>query len=90
MIEYNYLDILNVRQLDYIPVHFVKTTIRDTAFFLSGHKIIAWIKSKLHGRYAIVAYPSEHDQYKSSYIVAFEDHKELTYFILACPYLRSN
>jgi hypothetical protein len=27
---------------------------------------------------------------KSATFVAFEDHKELTYFMLACPHLRRN
>jgi hypothetical protein len=32
----------------------------------------------------------ENEKLKSSLIVAFEDHSEMTYFMLACPHLRRN
>ena len=51
-----------------------------------------WIKNKLKGRYAIARAPSlDNDgNLKTVTFVAFEDQKELTYFMLACPHLRRN
>jgi hypothetical protein len=49
-----------------------------------------WIESKLHGRYAIVNLPHSSDGNKTTTkkFVAFEDSKELTFFMLAYPNIR--
>ncbi len=88
MFDLNPLDILGKRELTYIPPHFSKASI--PAVFDSPIK--DWIKSKLKGRYCLVRVPAidSNDKLKSSTIVAFEDQKELTYFMLACPHLRRN
>ena len=51
-----------------------------------------WVKGKLQGRYAIAKQPciDKDGHLKTATFVAFEDQKELTYFMLACPYLRRN
>jgi hypothetical protein len=52
-----------------------------------------WIENKLNGRYCIVKQPSissKDNHLKTATFVGFEDQKEITYFILACPYLRRN
>lgn len=85
--EINPLNILRKRKLSYFPVHFVKTKISDLE--LIDDHITDWIDSKLTGRYAILNFPSlfEGKVCLSTYI-AFEEQKELTYFMLACPFLR--
>ena len=51
-----------------------------------------WVKIKLKGRYCIVKQPSidSSGSLKSAHFIGFEDQKELTYFMLACPMLRRN
>jgi hypothetical protein len=51
-----------------------------------------WIEQKLVGRFSIVSSPqidSATGKLKISTFVGFEDEKELTYFMLACPHIRS-
>jgi hypothetical protein len=90
MIEYNPLDILKKRSLQTMPPHFGKIKIADVSFV--EDEIEGWIRTKLKGRYAIVKLPTigSDSKLKSSIFAGFEDQKELTYFMLACPYLRRN
>lgn len=88
MIEINELDVIGGRKLDYIPNHFVKIKINNKDYH--DTKIDDWIKNRLKNRYVVANYPSVDDrgQLKVATYVAFEDQKELTYFMLACPYFR--
>jgi hypothetical protein len=90
MIELNPLDILNVRRLSYIPQHFAQTQTAELMF--ADQSIDDWIQNRLKGRYAITTKPTvdKDGKLKSATFVAFEDQKELTYFMLACPHLRRN
>ena len=90
MIELNPLDILNARRLETAPLHFAKAKIGNTERV--DPKIVQWITGKLKGRYSIFSYPSldSNEKQNNSTYVGFEDEKELTYFMLACPYLRRN
>jgi hypothetical protein len=50
------------------------------------------IEQKLVGRFSIVSSPQIENttgKLKISTFVGFEDEKELTYFMLACPHIRS-
>jgi hypothetical protein len=51
-----------------------------------------WVRFKLKGRYYITKQPSidSGGNLKSNLFIGFEDSKELTYFMLACPHLRRN
>lgn len=85
MINLNPLDVLGIRELSFLPTHFVKARINDT----SRKDIYNWIKNNLTGRFCIVRIPQiTNNVVKSELVVAFEDHKELTYFVLACPFFR--
>lgn len=91
MFDLNPLDVLNKRSLDYIPPHFTKFKLSEDGW--SNHTMVeSWIKTKLKGRYSITKTPSigKEGQLKTATFVAFEDQKELTYFMLACPHLRRN
>jgi len=92
MIEYNHLDLLKRRRLDYLPEHFLTGRIQEKDFFINNEKLLSWIKSNLKGRFSLVSVPmiSNNEKLKSEYVVAFEIHSELTYFLLACPYIRRN
>jgi hypothetical protein len=89
MIEYNYLDLLKERQLNWIPIHFSKTKIADSELW-NKEKLLSWVRSKLKGRFSLIKSPmiSKNDKLQSELVIAFEDQKELTYFLLACPYIR--
>jgi hypothetical protein len=91
MFDLNPLEVLNKRSLSYVPPHFAKMKIADNELHLSGN-IESWVRNKLKGRYAISKHPSidKDGHVKSATFVAFEDQKELTYFMLACPHLRRN
>lgn len=92
MVEYNYLDLLGQRQLSYLPPQFVSTKIGEQEYFSNLTKIVPWVRSKLKGRFSVSRIPmiSNNDRLQSEYVIAFEDHQELTYFLLACPYIRRN
>jgi len=88
MMELNTLDVLNSREVKTLPPHFAKVRISNNESF--DYKITDWIKSKLSGRFCIVSYPSldSTNRFKTVTFAGFEQQKELTYFMLACPYLR--
>lgn len=87
MLNLNPLDVLKKRELKILPPHFAKIAI-DTY----EDKIHQWVKYRLKGRFCIVKIPSidNTNRLRSSTFIGFEDQKELTYFMLACPYLRRN
>jgi len=88
MLEINELDVIGSRRLDYIPPHFAKIKLNERDYF--DNKIEDWIKNRLKNRYALVnsSAINNQGQLKVSTFVAFEDKKELTYFMLACPHFR--
>lgn len=90
MFNINPLDVLGRRKLSFIPPHFVKAKVSEMSFYTD--EIESWIQKNLKGRYVICSQPSinEKNSLLSATFVAFEDHKEITYFMLACPYLRRN
>jgi hypothetical protein len=89
MIEVNPLNILGKRRLNFLPKHFSKAEIKLSEF---GNEIENWIETNLKSRYSLLRMPcvNKDGHMRSSTIVGFEDHKEITYFMLACPYLRRN
>lgn len=86
MLELNELNIVDCRKLDFIPPHFVKIRIDSRI----NDDVEQWIKHRLRNRYTISITWDIDDQNRFTAVTyaAFEDQKELTYFILACPYLR--
>jgi hypothetical protein len=88
MIELNALDVLNQRKVDFMPPQFSKMKVSDNEW--QDSTIEDWIRNKLKGRFYYQKIPSigTDGRVKSSSYVGFEDHKELTYFMLACPHLR--
>lgn len=90
MIDLNPLDVLGSRKMDRIPLHFSKTKLLEQDLFNSG--LENWVKNTLKGRYGIKKMPTinKDGNLTSSTFIGFEDEKELTYFMLACPHLRRN
>lgn len=88
--KYNTLDLLNERQMEYLPPHFATLQLDDKIMFSHREQISNWIRAKLQGRYTLsksIGLSSD-QKMKTSFVVGFEKPNELTYFIIACPYLR--
>lgn len=87
MFDLNPLDVLKQRKLKTLPPHFSKIKVSETELF---EGLEEWIRIKLKGRYCLVRIPNIDNggSLKSTTVVGFEDQKELTYFMLACPILR--
>ena len=87
MFDLNPLEVLRERKLTTVAPHFAQLSLSDSEIFTG---IEDWVKFKLKGRYYICRVPSvdSDGNLKSSYVIGFEDQKELTYFMLACPQLR--
>ena len=87
-LDLNPLDVLKIRKLDQMPIHFVKTKLNEWHYT----EIESWIKYKLKGRYCLTRMPSitSSNSLKVETFIGFEEEKEMTYFMLACPYLRRN
>ncbi|NBP56101.1 hypothetical protein EBU71_06120 [bacterium] len=91
MFNLNPLTVLGVRSLTWMPPHFSKIKVA-TNVWSAEVQIKDWIEQKLTGRYSIVSAPgteSSTGKLKVLTYVGFEDDKELTYFMLACPHIRS-
>jgi hypothetical protein len=88
MIDLNPLGVLKQRKVKTLPPHFVKIAI----LFDFDNNIEKWIENKLSGRYCVLKVPEidSTGNLKSTLYAGFEDQKELTYFMLACPLLRRN
>lgn len=80
MTALNPLDITRSRSVSWIPPHFAKINLR---YQIYDSQLEDWIKYKLKGRYFVL---NQYDNHST--IVGFEDEKELTYFMLACPHFR--
>lgn len=82
----NPLNALGVREVSYLPIHFGKMMISS----YEVDNIRNWVTHKLSGRFCIVEEPtiSEKNKLMTATYIAFENQQELTYLLLACPYLR--
>lgn len=90
MFDLNPIEVLKKREVKITPPHFKKVKIADSDFFDGNLK--KWIKTKLKGRYYIARVPNidTDGKLRSSNFIGIEEEKEMTYFLLACPYLRRN
>lgn len=87
MLELNPIDVLKKRQMNFLPTHFSKIKLDRS---MSDCEIENWIRNKLKGRYFIgnISDVGKDNKLKIFTAIAFEDQKELTYFMLACPFYR--
>ena len=90
MFELNPIDVLRKREVNIMPPHFSKIKISDSDFLIQEKT--NWIKNKLKNRFCVNHIPAidSDDKLKIITYIGFEDPKELTYFMLACPFLRRN
>jgi len=80
MMNLNPLDVLKKRSVSWIPPHFAKIKVK---YQIYDTELEDWIKYKLKGRYFLIQGSDSHTA-----SLGFEDDKELTYFMLACPHFR--
>ena len=85
----NPLNVLGVRRLSYMPKHFTRMTLGDSA---NWDKIDSWIYQNLDSRYSIIKTLRVDSNNKMIEIheLGVEDAKELTILSLTCPYLDKN
>lgn len=87
----NPLNVFKVRQVDFCPAYF-ETTIFPTRYNLSD-SIADWIDNHCSGRYYIgktMTIDKINNQVSQGVKVGFENSRELSYFLLACPHLKYN
>lgn len=85
--EPNLYNVFDVRKLDFCPSHFDSTTI--TQRYNLQDSIVRWIETKCKGRFYIGKSVSLSDNKINVVVkVGFEDPKELSFFMLACPHLK--
>lgn len=90
MLEINPLDVLNQRIVKTNPPHFSSFKIDENNYYIDDIK--NWVLDNLKGRFSIFRLPSigNDGKLKNSVFVSFEEETELTFFMLACPFLRRN
>jgi hypothetical protein len=85
----NPLGILGMRQIEFIPDHFSKLTVKQTDIKLLNQ----WIAYNLNSRYAIKktsVIDSKNSRFVESLEIGMEDPSEITMLILGCPYLNKS
>jgi len=87
-IKINELDVLDMRRVDFCPTHFSTTNIERR--YNIENAICTWIDNHLSGRYYFGANVSLTKQrnIETVYTVGFEQPKEMSFFMLACPHLK--
>jgi hypothetical protein len=86
-IEINPLTVLGARRLDFLPPHIEPILLSSTSAW-NFKPIADWVDNNLKGRYFMGSILRlENDSLKSQEVIGFEDPKESTLFLLACPYL---
>lgn len=92
MLNLKPLNVLGERELGFMPPHFMKTTVQKSLFWEVDNSLKDWITAKLNGRYCVTIMPnvSDENKFEQTLMVGFEEHKEMTYFLLACPHIRRN
>ena len=85
----NPLDFYEIRRLEVPSPHFECMSISLNTYNLE-QTIVKWIETNLRGRFYVgsVTELDTDNQFKKMIKVGFEDPKELSFFTLACPYLK--
>ena len=86
-LEPNPLNICKIRRVEFCPPYFESTSLPLT--YNLRESIERWIENNLKGRYYVgknVALIE--NKFNTNLKIAFENSKEMSYFMLACPYLK--
>jgi hypothetical protein len=85
----NALNLFEKRRVEFCPPYFEYVVINPSYNLLKA--IDDWIYDNLSGRYYLgktVDLEETNSSIRSKYKIAFENPKELSYFMLACPHLK--
>tara|TARA_B100001287_G_scaffold25159_1_gene18308 strand:- start:7632 stop:7931 length:300 start_codon:yes stop_codon:yes gene_type:complete len=88
-IKTNPFDILGIRRLNFCPPDFETVNLPRTYNIETA--VSEWINDNLSGRYFLgenVTLSKADDSIQSIYTVGFEETKEMSLFMLACPHLK--
>lgn len=86
MLDLSPLSIIKKRKVSYLPPHFHTYQLENDFLSTLDSDCSTWIEYKLKGRYSITEKTS--NSRADQLVIGFEDEKELTYFMLACPHIR--
>jgi hypothetical protein len=84
----NPLNIIGNRRVEFLPTFFETTHLQQRYNLIDS--VAKWIDCNLKGRYYVDQnyVVSENRQMEIKITVGFENKKELSYFMLACPHLK--
>jgi hypothetical protein len=87
--EPNPLNFYGIRQVRIPPPHF-ECIVIDHQIYNLEQTINKWINENLRGRFYVgtITTLDSTNQFQKGIKVGFENPKELSYFTLACPYLK--
>lgn len=87
-LKLNPYNVFEARRVDFPPSHFEYAEI--TLRYNIKEALERWIESNLKGRYYLGRGVSLDDSNKLTYTVSigFEESRELSFFMLACPHLK--
>lgn len=88
MKKVNPFNVLDIRKVEFCPPYFETVTLNTRYNFLDA--IRDWIQHHCAGRYYVGQTVSldEKDSITIVVKIGFEEKKELSYFMLACPHLK--
>ena len=88
MKKVNPFNVLDIRKVEFCPPYFETVTVNTKYNFVEAIK--DWINYNCTGRYYIgqTVELDSNDSITISIKVGFEEKKELSYFMLACPHLK--
>lgn len=87
--DINPLEVLNVRRVHFPPDHFAYIDI--LASYNIENYVVEWISVNLKNRFYVgdnVRLNDKTNKVVNTLAIGFEDHKELSYFAIACPVLK--
>ena len=85
----NPLDVLGIRRVNFCPSTFETIDLEKT--YNIEAVLSDWIEDNLSGRYFLgenVTLSKEDESIQTVYTVGFEETKEMSLFMLACPHLK--
>lgn len=84
-LKLNTLNVLHAREVFIPPSHFTYITIND----LHQNSLKQWIYTNLNSRFYLgTSLQLVDNKYVIQTKIGFEDHKELSFFLLVCPFLK--
>ena len=79
---------MGLRRVDFCPDHFTTTNLPRSYNLESA--MVSWIEENLSGRFffGINITLTESNAIEKVYTIGFENAKEMSFFMLACPHLK--